>query len=382
MRIIVLISVICGLFFQALAHAAPTNCEQQYCVGVVDVGSSGSRLHVFSYDLDKTNSPIAITERWSKKIKPGLSTIEPDVAGIDNYLTQLFSDAPQYRFPVYFYATAGMRLLSQPKQQRYYDLVQTWFATHTDWKLISAKTITGADEGLYGWLAVNYQLNTLQNEKDPVGVMDMGGASVQISFPVKNTAEEINDKNTQIIDLYGHHYTVFTHSFLGLGQNETAHQFFNSTACFITNYVMPAGVFAEGDVYSCKNEVSRLVTSVHQVQAIIQPVIQANPIKHWYALGGVVDLVKSKPFVFSEQKFTNQALLEQADAEVCRQQWPALSSEYPNNEYLYGYCLFSAYYYALMVEGYGLQPQQPLNYLNAAQANDWAMGVVLKYPKV
>ena len=97
-------------------NAANANCQQQHCVAIVDAGSTGSRLHIYAYDLDKTNTAINIKELWSKKIKPGLATVDANQATLDAYLTTLFSSAPEANLPVYFYATAGMRLLPQPKQ--------------------------------------------------------------------------------------------------------------------------------------------------------------------------------------------------------------------------------------------------------------------------
>ena len=363
-------------FIQGTVNAGLRGCEQQKCVVVVDVGSTGSRLHVYSYDLDNDKSPIKITERWSKKIKPGFATIEANKSAINAYLTNLFAGAPAYHTPVYFFATAGMRLLPKPKQQQYHALVREWFNSKSNWQLMDSKTITGSEEGVFGWLAVNYQLGTLNENSESIGVVDMGGASVQIAFPVKNTSD-IDGKDIQELDIYGQHVTLFVHSFLGLGQNEVAHQFLDSPSCFISSYEMPTGELAQGDAYSCKSEVSSLMNAVHQVSSVVQPGMATNPVSNWYVLGGLVDLVQSQPFDFNSQEFTNQDLLEKAHSQVCQQQWSTLNARYPNNDYLYGYCLFPAYYYALMVDGYGIQPQQNLKYLEAHQSSDWTIGVVL-----
>lgn len=371
----ILISILFCLT-QVGAHAAIEKCEQQKCMAVIDAGSTGSRLHVFSYDLDKQNSPINITERWSKKIKPGLATIEADKTSIDNYLMNLFQDAPRINQPVYLYATAGMRLLSIPKQQKTHSLIQNWFENQSTWQLKSSRTITGSEEGVFGWLAVNYQLGTFINGQESVGVMDMGGASVQVVFPVTNTTTT-NNKDIQQITIYGRHFDIFAHSFLGMGQTEVAHQFLDSKSCFINGYEMPSGESAEGDAYACQQEISSLTNNVHQVNSMVQPTLTQNPVKNWYVLGGLTDLVKSQPLEFQETEFTNQQLLEQAHSQLCQQQWPVLNSQYPNNDYLYGSCLFSAYYYSLIVDGYGIQPQQKLHYLAPEQSSDWAMGVVL-----
>jgi Golgi nucleoside diphosphatase len=152
--IVVLIS--CCIFTNVSAERAV--CQQQQCIAVVDAGSTGSRLHIYSFDLDSNHNPIQIKEYWSKKIKPGFATLAPNQQVIDDYLNQLFQGSPTQTMPVYFYATGGMRLLPKSKQQPYYQHLQRWFSQQKKWQLIEAKTITGGEEGVLGWLAVNYKL--------------------------------------------------------------------------------------------------------------------------------------------------------------------------------------------------------------------------------
>lgn len=365
-----------GLFTPSFA-ATHSDCLKHQCLAVIDAGSTGSRLHLYTYDIDKTKSPINIKETWVKKIKPGFAMLEPSQAVIDNYLNNLFADTPSANLSIYFYATGGMRLLPQPKQKILYGLLQNWFVHHPQWHLKASKTVTGSEEGLFGWLAVNYQLGAFNSdEQKPVGVMDMGGASVQITFPIENT-DGIKESDLKKLKLYGREIKLFTHSFLGLGQTETSHQFFESSDCFASNYELPTGLPAMGQAQSCKEEVSTLINNVHHVSTVVQPIMQANSIDKWFVLGGLVYLVQSKPFQFDNYKFSTQALLEQADLQVCHQQWTSLSAQYPGNDYLYVYCLFPSYYYALIVDGYGIQPQQEINYLPSTQSGDWTLGVVL-----
>ncbi|WP_028389661.1 multidrug DMT transporter permease [Legionella fairfieldensis] len=369
----------CLFFFFAsfTLNAEAIDCRQHQCVSVVDAGSTGSRLHIYTYDLDKTNTPINIKELWSKKVKPGFATLETNQATLDAYLTILFADAPADHLPVYFYATAGMRLLPQAKQAQRYALLKNWFAGQSQWQLRSARTITGREEGVFGWLAVNYQLGAFSNnDKNSLGVMDMGGASVQVTFPMENT-EAINHADIQELDLYGRHLKLFTHSFLGLGQNELSHQFLDVTSCFSQNYELSTGVPATGDAYRCEGEIAVLINAVHHVNDVVQPALKINPIERWFVLGGVAELTKSPPFHFEANQFTNQALLDQAETQICQQQWTDLSAQYPANDFLYAYCLFPSYYYALIVEGYGLSSQQKIGYMPDNQGGDWTLGVVL-----
>ena len=364
------------------ANAGSATCEQHHCIAVVDAGSTGSRLHLFAYDLDTNNNPAKINEILSKKIKPGLATLEPNQATINAYLNNLFTNVQEENIPVYFYSTAGMRLLPDPKQRVFYQAIKQWFSTQAQWKLIDSKTITGTEEGVYGWLAVNYQLGTLNptnddNQKPLVSVMDMGGASVQVSFPVQNT-EQIDSTDLVDLDVYGRHLQLFVHSFLGLGQTLLSEQYLNTKSCFANGYQLPSGLGAKGDATSCEQATTKLINNVHAVNRIIKPAIAKNPVNAWYTIGGLSSLVQSEPFSNQNSNFTIQSIREQADTDVCKQQWQDLNTKYPNHEYIYGYCLMPAYYYALLVEGYGIQPEQQINYFPAdGQGADWSMGVVL-----
>ncbi|RUQ85154.1 multidrug DMT transporter permease [Legionella septentrionalis] len=358
---------------------AGQQCQQHRCIAVVDAGSTGTRLHIYAFDVNEKNDPVNIKDIWSNKIKPGFATLNPDPETINTYLSSLFAPAPEQNLPVYFYATAGMRLLPQPKQQQYYQTLQQWFAAQPQWQLVESKTITGKAEGLYGWLAVNYQLGALSNpSQEAASVMDMGGASVQVVFPVQNDSV-IDPSDIIEIDVYGRHMKLFVHSFLGLGQTVLSHQFLDASNCFANDYLLPNGTPAQGDAPTCKRDVSRLINTVHSVSRIVKPAVAANPGNTWYVIGGLAALAQDKPFQFQGNQLTNQSLLQQADNIICHQQWDALQTQYPNNEYIYGYCLFPSYYYALMVHGYGLSPSEPVRYLANSQNVDWTLGVVLHH---
>lgn len=354
-------------------------CEQQHCLAVVDAGSTGSRVHIYAYELDEKNTPAAIKELWSNKITPGFSTLQPKQRVIDGYLRSLFARAPVDHIPVYFYATAGMRLLSQAKQHALYEALEQWFLGQPQWILKADKTITGNEEGLYSWLSVNDYLGAFGAKPKPVvGVMDMGGASVQISFPVHDTAG-INPRDLQSVDIGEQHITLFVHSFLGLGQTILFEQFLDSPVCFAEGYQLPSGADGKGDGYACQAKVSKLITEVHLVNQIVPPILKKNSVRDWYTIGGLSYLLtkNTSVFPFNQEPFTMNTMLQQADNYYCRPSWEHLQIDNPENELLYENCLSPAYYYALIVNGYGISPQQPINYLSSS--GDWTLGVVLHH---
>jgi hypothetical protein len=361
------------------SYAQSNPCSGHHCLAVVDAGSTGSRLHIFSYDVDETKTPININEIWSKKVKPGFATIDSSQNAIDAYTNDLFAGAPAQQMPVYFYATAGMRLVSLVKQKSYYDNLKNWFNQHTDWQLMEAKTITGNDEAINDWLAVNYHLGTLKSaSKQAVGVIDNGGASTQIAFPLQEGVETTTGKQVTL-NLYGQHINLFVQSFLGLGQNEMTHQLLDTPACFANNYPLPDGEVGTGNVQECSQDVSLLINNVHKANRIVQPTLANTPVRTWYAIDGLSNLANSKPFQFPSNKVTPQELLQQGNDLVCSQQWDTLNSQNPDNEYLDAYCLLPAYYYALLVEGYGFSPNQVIQTIPPTQSMDWTLGVVLHH---
>jgi hypothetical protein len=358
------------------AHSQSAPCTEHQCMAVVDAGSTGARLHIFTYDKDPNNTAVNIKELWSNKVKPGFATLEGKQSIIDDYLARLFAGALEYPMPVYFYSTAGMRLLPQNLQKIHYQIVQNWFKQHPQWQLIDAKTLTGNEEALYDWLSVNYHLGTLQAPNEPIGVMDIGGASVQIVFPLPEKVDSRKDSQVTL-DLYGQHFNLFVHSFLGLGQNEMSHQLLDNSSCFPEGYPLPDGGMGQGDARNCADTLATLINQVHYVNDTVRPFLTTYPIHDWYLLGGVAYLAESKPFQFQNNQLTNQELLEQANSLICHQQWQNLSNEFPNNDYLDNYCILPAFYYALMVHGYGLSAQQSVHYISSAQNLDWTLGVVV-----
>jgi hypothetical protein len=201
-------------------------------------------------------------------------------------------------------------------------------------------------------------------------------ASVQITFPVQDrTVADSHDLFE--VDVYGRHIVLFAHSFLGLGQTLLSQQFLNTENCFPDGYQLPDGSLGKGDALVCQEKIAKLVDKVYGVGSIVRPALAKNTANAWYAIGGVVTLLEDKPIHFETQQFTNQMLLERADTEACHRQWQDLYTEYPNNEQLYGTCLFSSYYYALMVNGYGLLPEELINYIPSKESLDWSLGVIL-----
>ncbi|KAA3676437.1 ectonucleoside triphosphate diphosphohydrolase 4 [Paragonimus westermani] len=212
------------------------------------LGSSGSRMYVYTWlkDLSKShgipNLELLKDKSGSsviKKVTPGLSEFSDNLDNITTYIPQLLDYATQEipkvshrSTPLFILATAGMRLLTEEQQAKIWNRVQVLVKSKYNFKFENsyAVTITGNQEALYGWIAVNYLtgrfLHGLEdlNRKSTYGMLDMGGASMQIAYELDsdegvpcNLVTSFTLKGSTP-DLYKK-YNVYVVSYLNYGAN-------------------------------------------------------------------------------------------------------------------------------------------------------------------
>uniref|UniRef100_A0A8D3CG51 nucleoside diphosphate phosphatase n=1 Tax=Scophthalmus maximus TaxID=52904 RepID=A0A8D3CG51_SCOMX len=155
-----------------------------------DAGSTGTRIHVFKFQIDDNEAPSLAHETF-RAIKPGLSAYADDPekcsSGILELLEVARSSVPASlwtRTPVVLKATAGLRLLPGDKASELLDQVralflQSPFLSGDD----SVSIMDGTDEGISAWITVNFLTGGLHGADSPtVGMLDLGGGSTQITF--------------------------------------------------------------------------------------------------------------------------------------------------------------------------------------------------------
>jgi Golgi nucleoside diphosphatase len=113
---------------------------------VIDAGSGGSRLHVYTWKPRVfTSSPPALSfpegnEKWTARMGPGVASFADNLDGVYWHLKpliefakkQLIAEQDNYeQFPIYFYATGGVRLLSTKKRDALIDRVRELFKNDT-----------------------------------------------------------------------------------------------------------------------------------------------------------------------------------------------------------------------------------------------------------
>ncbi|XP_074855472.1 ectonucleoside triphosphate diphosphohydrolase 7 isoform X2 [Carettochelys insculpta] len=237
---------------------------------VVDCGSSGSRVFVYfwpphngnPHDLldvkqmrDQSRQPVV------KKIKPGISMLATTPDQASHYMHPLLSFAAAHvpvtkhkETPLYILCTAGMRLLPESQQAAILEDLVKNVPLEFDFLFseTQAEVISGKQEGVYAWIGINFVLGRFDHEEEEdamvtvalggqteslvrkrtVGILDMGGASLQIAYEVPSmevfSSPQQEESAKSLLAEFNlgcdvqhteHVYRVYVNTFLGFGGN-------------------------------------------------------------------------------------------------------------------------------------------------------------------
>lgn len=225
------------LLYSAGSLLLPKPPRQDYGI-VIDAGSHGSRVNIFRWDARVYNShnpltgPVSLPKLMSYRVyAPGIEEAfrNPEVGR--EQLQQMLRDAAatlasanvqtlRWRdIPIYLKATAGMRIVAQERRdfimRGVREVLHNKKVNPFRFKNDFARVISGEEEGVYGWVAVNSQRNSLgAPPEQTLGALDMGGSSSQITFSPFFTSilEDFN-----LIHLGNTSIRLYSHSFLGYG---------------------------------------------------------------------------------------------------------------------------------------------------------------------
>lgn len=197
-------------------------------IAIIDGGSSGSRLYV--YAVDKWNIKVdciyprdSIEEVGSKGM--ALSKLEEDPIKVKDFLdimTLKYDNRNKPRKDLYILATAGMRMKKSAEAEKIYKhIVET--KEINNYRVKKAMTISGQYEGFYAWIAVSLaegkigtstsaSIRTPTYTGIPCGIMEIGGASLQIAFVLNKTHD-----NTVSRPGFSN---IYSKSYLGGGLNK------------------------------------------------------------------------------------------------------------------------------------------------------------------
>ncbi|NXX77678.1 ENTP8 diphosphohydrolase, partial [Urocolius indicus] len=204
---------------------------------VFDAGSTHTALYVYRWPADKENGTGIVSQVEACTVAgPGISSYADNPAGagaslkpcLDKAL-ELIPAEQQRDTPIYLGATAGMRLLREQNSTEAQQIFAEIAKTIGEYPLAfrGAQILTGNEEGSFGWITVNYLLQTLvkfsfaekwehPQDTEVLGALDLGGASTQITF---QPGAAVEDQNSSVsLRLYGSDYGLYTHSYLCYGR--------------------------------------------------------------------------------------------------------------------------------------------------------------------
>lgn len=206
----------------------PANHSRIFYAVMFDAGSTGTRIHVYTFIQSDKELPVLDNEMFHS-VKPGLSAYadSPEMAGLTvrMLLKVAKKTVPRLewkRTPVILRATAGLRLLAAEKARALLDQVQhvfdeSPFLVPDD----SVSIMNGTNEGILAWISLNFLTGHLKAQtKKTVGILDLGGGSTQITFlpKLRETIESVPVTDyVARFDIFNSTFELYTYSYLGNG---------------------------------------------------------------------------------------------------------------------------------------------------------------------
>nr|5U7X_F Chain F, Nod factor binding lectin-nucleotide phosphohydrolase [Vigna cylindrica] len=391
---------------------------------IFDAGSSGSRVHVFNFDQNLDLLHIGNDLEFTKKIKPGLSSYADKPEKAAESLIPLLEEAEDVvpeelhpKTPLKLGATAGLRLLDGDAAEKILQAVREMFRNRSSLSVQpdAVSVIDGTQEGSYLWVTVNYLLGKLGKKfTKTVGVIDLGGASVQMAYAVsRNTAKNApkppqgEDPYMKKLVLKGKKYDLYVHSYLRYGNDAARVKIFKTTdgaasPCLLAGYE---------DIYRYSGESYNIYgptsgANFNECRDLALQILRLNePCSHENCtFGGIWDggkgsgqknLVVTSAFYYrsSEVGFVtppnskNRPLdFETAAKQACSLTFEEAKSTFPNVEKdkLPFVCVDFTYQYTLLVDGFGLDPEQEITvaegieYQDAIVETAWPLGTAIE----
>ncbi|NWV75843.1 ENTP7 diphosphohydrolase, partial [Dasyornis broadbenti] len=438
---------------------------------VVDCGSSGSRVFVYfwpphngnPHDLldikqmrDRSSRPVV------KKIKPGISVTAAAPEQATPYLRPLLRFAAAHvparkhkETPLYILCTAGMRLLPEWQQAAILDDLVRNVPLEFDFLFSKshAEVISGKQEGVYAWIGINFVLGRFDHEdeedavvtialgdqgkslvrKRTVGILDMGGASLQIAYEVPDSGAISSPQQEEAaksllaefnlgcdVQHTGHIYRVYVNTFLGFGGNFARQRYeehvLNQTYEHNRLHSQQTGLSPKMPFLDPCLPVGLEDTVVRGGQTLymrgqggwqacaklLQPLLAGSNGSHASLVGtykAPIDFSNSEFYGFSEFFYCTEDVLRlggqysaptftSAAQEFCSQRWEVLIQRFRGGLYsahadqhrLKYQCFKSAWMYQVLHEGF----QFPLDYPSLRTAQlvydrevQWTLGAIL-----
>lgn len=403
------------------SSAQTVHHQRSRYVVMIDAGSSGSRVHVYQYlpanSVATSGLPKFELPSKTLKIKPGLSTYEDDpkaasesLRGLIEFAVKHVPDSLWASTPIFLFATAGLRTIPAGAAEEILEEVRNSFERSVfRFERHWVRLIPGKDEGLYGWIAANYLLgnfdelpsinhsdvNSVSSSSHTIGVVEMGGASMQVSFAPSDISK-IDPEELSTVSLNGRVYRIYTHSYLnyGLEQAQVLLHKSMSSSQEINNPCYPQGfTFLQqngvGDYTACRRMLEHILDKNKNHKAncsgqrrtcsfngIYQPAITNE---QFFA---IENFFYTTEFFNTHEENDFLTPLRQRGEEYCASHWSQIVAKYPkvSSDELSKYCFSTAYIDGVLRHGLGLEnPQQNVRIVQRIRgtAIDWSLGAMV-----
>ncbi|XP_067888789.1 ectonucleoside triphosphate diphosphohydrolase 3 [Heterodontus francisci] len=374
---------------------------------VFDAGASRTIVYVYSWPAEKENNTGVVSERYMCQIEgPAISSYdnEPEQAAHSmkqclNRTMEIIPVEKHNTTPVYFGATAGMRLLQLENTTAASMILSAIkdYLRSSPFDFRGAQIISGREEGVYGWITANYLLDYLRQRRTwkqlkrtiavkTTGTLDLGGASTEIAFVPKQHSHK---HETTIITLYSYKYKVYTQSLACYGRDEAEKKYRakliqKSTRkssiedpCLHSNYNLTIRLMNIFDSLCTEAETPKTynpdnnVTFIGTGEPLLcqQKILLIFKFKQIYSEGNWIprnrqpsihgDFVAFSGFYYTMEvlNLTRSFSMETFHSTVrafCQKSWDQVQQLLPNvtDSFRRAYCFNANYIYALLVQGY------------------------------
>ncbi|KAI4348429.1 hypothetical protein L6164_009154 [Bauhinia variegata] len=392
---------------------------------IFDAGSSGSRVHVFHFDQNLDLVHIGKDLELFVQIKPGLSAYAQNPQQAADSLIPLLDKAESVvprelhpKTPVRVGATAGLRALEGDASDRILQAVRDMLKERSTLKAETdaVTVLDGTQEGAYQWVTINYLLGNVGKEySDTVGVVDLGGGSVQMAYAVseKDAANapkvsEGEDPYIKEMFLKGRKYYLYVHSYLHYGLLAARAEILKVTGdsdnpCILAGY---DGSYKYGGVdYRAYSSGS----SLNDCKSVAQKALKINEStcthmkctfgdiwnggggdgqKHLFVASFFFDRAAEAGFVDPKLPVAEVRPVDFEDKAklACKTKLEDAKSTFPrvDDSNLPYICMDLVYQYTLLVDGFGLSPQQNITLVKQVKYHDslveaaWPLGSAIE----